>query len=148
MWAICLQTKIALSIAEAEYIALSLAMREMIASMQLMNEIEIHLKLYNPTPKVFCDVIEDNKSCIEMATNRKFSPHIAIKYHHFRKFVDDGVIKIHSIDTKEQIAYIFTKALDEKLFENLRINCVVCALPNMQLRGSVIIFLSCDLIHT
>ena len=58
-----------------------------------------------------------------MATNRKFSPrtkHIAIKYHHFRKFVDE-VIKIHSIDTKEQTADIFIKPLDENLFEHLGI---------------------------
>ena len=124
LWASRLQTEITLSTAEAEYVALSSAMREVIALMQLMNEIDAHLKLHNPTPKVFCDVYEDNESCISMATNRKFSPmtkHIAIKYHHFRKFVDDGVIKIHSIDTKEQTADIFTKPLDEKLFEHLRI---------------------------
>ena len=99
-------------------------MREVIALMQLMKELSVHLDLHNPQPEIFCDVYEDNESCIAMATTRKFSPrtkHIAIKYHHFRKFVDDEIIKIHSIDTKEQTADIFTKPLDEKLFTHLRL---------------------------
>ena len=74
LWASCLQTEIILSIAEAECVALSTAMREVIALMQLMKELSVHLDLYNPQPEIFCDVYEDNKSCISMATTRKFSP--------------------------------------------------------------------------
>ena len=117
LWAIRLQTEITLSTPELEYVALSTAMREVITLMQLMKEVSVHLELYNPQPEIFWGVFEDNESCIAMATTRKFSPrtkHIAIKYHHFRKFVDDEVIKIHSIDTKEQTADILTKPLDEK----------------------------------
>ena len=91
--------------------------------MYLMQELNGILDIHNPTPEVFCDVFEDNESCISMTTTRKFSPrtkHIAIKYHHFRKFVDDEIIKIHSIDTKEQTADIFTKPLYQNQFLRLR----------------------------
>ena len=58
-----------------------------------------------------------------MVTTRKFSPrtkHIAIKYHHFLKYVDQEVAQIESINTKEQTADIFTKPIDDGLFVYLR----------------------------
>ena len=58
-----------------------------------------------------------------MATNRIFSSrtkHIAIKYHHFCKYVDQGVIEVNSVNTKKQTADIFTKPLDDSLFIDLR----------------------------
>ena len=90
-WASRLQTEIALSTAESEYIALSTAMREVISLIHLMNEIDKVYKLSCLDQKVFCKVFDDNKCCIAMATTRKFSPrtkHIVIKYNHFRKYVD------------------------------------------------------------
>ena len=61
--------------------------------------------------------------CGGLCESPKFTPctkHIAIKYHHFRKHVADGTISIHHIDTKQQIADIFTEPLDESLFNDLR----------------------------
>ena len=123
MWLSKLQTEIALSTTEAEYIALSQAMREVIPFMNLMKEIDDIFGIHNPSPKIHCKVFEDNRSCIKVAESPKFTPrtkHIAIKYHHFRKFVSDGTIQISHIDTKEQIADIFTKPLDEATFVYLR----------------------------
>ena len=100
-------------------------MREVIGLKHLMDEINEVFKLDCPGPKVFCNVFENNESCIAMATNRKFSPwtkHIAIKYHQFRKYVYQGVIEIKSVNTKEQTADIFTKPLDDGLFIYLRSN--------------------------
>ena len=37
--------------------------------------------------------------------------HLNIKYHHFQEHVRRGQIKVHAVDTKKQIADIFTKAL-------------------------------------
>ena len=68
-------------------------------------------------------VFEDNESAIAIANSSKFSPrtkHIAIKYHHFRQYIKNGKISIHSIDTKEQIADGFTKPLNEQMFKYLR----------------------------
>ena len=125
-WSSNLQTEIALSTteAEAEYIALSQAMREALPFMNLMQEIGAVFEFHNPKPKFHCIVFEDNISCIKVAESPKFTPrtkHIAIKYHHFRKHVADGTVSIHQIDTKEQITDIFTKPLDEALFNSLRL---------------------------
>ncbi len=122
-WTSKLQTEIALSTTEAEYIALSQAMREMLLFLNLMQEIGVVFEFFNPKPKFHCKVFENNMSCIKVAESPKFTPqtkHIAIKYHHFRRFVSDGTVTIHHIDTKQQIADIFTKPLDEVLFSHLR----------------------------
>ena len=88
-----------------------------------MQEIGVVFEFFNPKPKFHCKVFEDNMSCIKVAESPKFTPrtkHIAIKYHHFCRFVSDGTVTIHHIDTKQQIADIFTKPLDEGLFNSLR----------------------------
>ena len=118
-----LQTEIALSTTESEYIALSTAMREVIPFMGLMKEISGTFGLIPRKPVFKCTVWEDNNSCITVATSPKFTPrtkHIAIKYHHFRSFVADGSIVIKPIDTAEQLADILTKPLSPKAFNYLR----------------------------
>ena len=46
--------------------------------------------------------------------------HIPIKYHFLREKVSQKVVKLEYIDTKEQIADIFTKSLTKEAFEHLR----------------------------
>ena len=58
-----------------------------------------------------------------MATVHKLRPrtkHINQVYHHFRSHVRDGSITVHAISTTEQVADIFTKALDQNTFLHLR----------------------------
>ena len=122
MWASRMQTEIALSTAEAEYIACSSALRDVLSLMELLRKIDKIFPIKKSKPEIHCKVYEDNESCIAMAKKRKFSPrtkHIAIKYHHFRKHVDKDII-IKSIDTREQTADLLTKPLDKGLFEYLR----------------------------
>ena len=117
-----MQTEIALSMTENEYIACSTAMRDTISLMQLIKEIGRIFLLHMPKPRVYCDVYKDNQSCIAMEKRKKFSTrtkHVAVKYHHFRSFVDKSLI-IHSIDTKEQRADIMNKPVEVGLFQNLR----------------------------
>jgi hypothetical protein len=128
LWTSKLQTEIALSTAEAEYIAMSQALRETIPLMNLMQEMNVIFKLHIPQPKFVVRVHEDNQSCIAMANNPKFTPrtkHIAIKYHHFRKHVithanPDGFIEIVYCDTNNQVADIFTKPTTDETFLRLR----------------------------
>ena len=101
-WSSKLQTEIALSTAEAEYIALSSALREVIPLMTVMEEINEVFPLSMNTPDFYCKVWEDNQSCIKMATSQKFTPrtkHIALKYHHFKRYVENGRIQINYVHT-------------------------------------------------
>ena len=123
VWCSKLQTEIALSTTEAEYIALSQAMRDAVPLTQLIDELRTILPLDPPQTEVKCTIFEDNESCIAIAKSPRLRPrtkHIAIKYHHFRKGVIDGFYNILSIDTLEQTADIFTKALSETKFTYLR----------------------------
>ena len=97
-------------------------MREVIPSMNLMVEVGEVSPLHNPKPEFHCKVFEYNNSYIIVAESSKFTPrtnHIAIKYHHFRKHVADKTIYIFQIDTKDQLADIFTKPLDRVIFRKL-----------------------------
>lgn len=123
LWSSKLQTEIALSTTEAEYIALSQATREVLPLIELLKELDCVLKVNQSKPSFYCEVFEDNRSTIAVATSNKFTPrtkHIALKYHHFRQFVRNKTIVINPIDTKEQIADIFTKPLEIHSFKHLR----------------------------
>jgi hypothetical protein len=124
LWSSKLQTEIALSSTEAEYIALSQSMREVIPLMALMKEAQqMRLPIRPLSPKIHCKVFEDNTGAIEIAKVPKMRPrtkHLNIKYHHFRSFVLDGSISVHHVSTDQQVADIFTKPLNQDAFERHR----------------------------
>ena len=125
IWVSKLQTEIALSTTEAEYIALSQAMRELIPMRRLLQETGSALNLDFSKPAIIhSTVFEDNNGAISLATSPKISPrtkHIAIKYHHFRESVGEGKgIKIEPIDTTIQKADMFTKGLPAETLQRLR----------------------------
>jgi hypothetical protein len=65
----------------------------------------------------------DNESAIRMADNpveHSRTKHIVIRYHFLRDHQQRGDIEIAYINTKDQLADIFTKPLDEKTFTKLR----------------------------
>jgi hypothetical protein len=122
-WSSKLQSEIALSTAEAEYIALSQALREVIPLITLLDELGSVFTLFTSEPNFQCKVWEDNQSCIAMAESTKFSPrtkHIALKYHHFKQFQESGRIKVSYVNTEEQLADILTKPLNDPAFFKLR----------------------------
>jgi hypothetical protein len=64
-----------------------------------------------------------NESAIRMADNpveHSRTKQIAIRYHFLRDHQQRGDIEITYINTKDQLADIFTKPLDEKTFTKLR----------------------------
>jgi Reverse transcriptase (RNA-dependent DNA polymerase) len=120
VWASQLQSEFALSTTEAEYLAMSTALRNTIPLMRLVRELQKQLKLpMEVTPTVRCTVFEDNSGAVELAKVPKMRPrtkHINVKYHHFRKYVYENIIKVIQVTTTEQLADIFTKNLARDLF--------------------------------
>jgi hypothetical protein len=120
-----MQTLVALSTTEAEYIALSSALREVIAVINLMNELKNRgFHLSTATPTVICKTFEDNQSCIEIATNHRTRPrtkHLSVRLHHFRSHILNKTISIEHVSTKKQVADIFTKPLPRDQFRILRV---------------------------
>ena len=122
-WRSKLQAEIALSTCEAECVALSSAMREVIPLTQLLEDLKVACDVITTPPEVSCRVFEDNQSCIAVAESKKppaRTKHIAIKYHHFRNLVDKGTIRMSHVDTKNQVADIFTKPIEDNQFFKLR----------------------------
>ena len=76
LWCSKLQTKIALSTTEAEYIALSQAVREVLPLMEFMKELKHLFHINKSKPKFFCEVFQDNRSAIAVAESKKiYSSH-------------------------------------------------------------------------
>ena len=73
--------------------------------------------MLSKTP-IFCD----NTSAIAISTNpnpQSRTKHIEIWYHFIREHVMNDIVELHFVPTTEQIADIFTKALDESTFSKL-----------------------------
>jgi hypothetical protein len=125
IWTSKLQTEIALSATEAEYIALSQSLMEVTALFAIIKEIkQIHSTINSSIPQVHCTAFEDNAGAIEMAKCPKMRPrtkHLNIKYHHFREAVANKEITIKYIRSKLQLADMLTKALTLSLFDSLRV---------------------------
>jgi hypothetical protein len=114
-WASKKQNSIALSTAEAEYIAAGHCCAQLLWMRQTLRDYGYKLT------KV--PLLCDNESAIRMADNpveHSRTKHIAIRYHFLRDHQQRGDIEIVYVSTKEQLADIFTKPLDEKTFTKLR----------------------------
>jgi hypothetical protein len=127
IWTSKLQTTIALSSTEAEYVSLSLALRDVIPLMGLVKEMQAFgFDCHAAAPKVHCRAFEDNSGALEMATvlhkSRPRTKHINVGFHHFRSFVNSGAITIHDIDTTQQRADIMTKSVSVTLLQRHRMS--------------------------
>ena len=113
-----MQSQVALSTTEAEYISLSSALREVIPLMDLAKELrdKFNFDIFCSEIDVFCHAFEDNLGALEIAKLPKMRPrtkHINICYHHFRERVRRGEIKLHAISTDDQVADMLTKPLPQ-----------------------------------
>lgn len=107
-WRSKLQSVIALSTAEAEYMALSEASRETMFLRHILQEIDY---MSSPTPTT---LFEDNQPAIKISNNPVTSArtkHVNLRYHFVRERVEDNDITIKYIDTENMVADIMTKAL-------------------------------------
>ena len=107
-WHSKLQPIVADSTMEAEYIALWSTIKEVRYIRNLLTEIG-----HAPTQPAL--VFEDNQACLKLAegtgTFHPRSKHIDIRYHASREAVNSGIIKLNYIQSKQNIADLFTKIL-------------------------------------
>ena len=124
VWVSKLQTEIALSTLESEYIALSQAMRDLLPMRWLLQEIGTVMKLEFAEPAlVHGTIFEDNNGALGLATAPKLTPrtkHIGVKYHWFKSHIgEERGINIVKVESEKQKADIFTKGLPEEDFKRM-----------------------------
>ena len=110
------QPSISLSTTEDEYIIVSSCCTQVIWMKQTLENLQVK---YDHPILLNCD----NINAINLSKNlfmHSKTKHIPIKYHFLRDHVTQKIVKIVYLDTKEQIADIFTKPLPRSTFQNLR----------------------------
>jgi hypothetical protein len=124
IWKSQLQTTIALSTLEAEYVALSSAMRVVIPMRGLIAEIASGLKLKQSVQAtIHAEVFEDNNGALLLATKQRLTSrnkYFLVKLHFFWSHVTNGEVAIQKIPTEDQEADYLTKGLPRETFERLR----------------------------
>ncbi|CAM8979262.1 unnamed protein product [Rhodiola kirilowii] len=113
-WASKKQNTVALSTAEAEYIAAACCSQLLWIKQQLSD----YGISFDSVP-ILCD----NTSAISISKNpvqHSMTKHIEIKHHFLRDCVEKGLVSMEFCRTEDQIADIFTKALNREPFEKLR----------------------------
>jgi uncharacterized beta-barrel protein YwiB (DUF1934 family) len=76
----------------------------------------------------------DNESAIKLTNNpvqHARTKHINVRHHFIRDHQQKGDISIESVDTEDQLADIFTKPLNEKMFCKLRNELNIMDFSNM-----------------
>eukprot|EP00804_Cyclotella_cryptica_P016960 CCRYP_001892-RA/>CCRYP_001892-RA protein AED:0.32 eAED:0.41 QI:0/0/0/1/1/1/2/0/530 len=117
LWKSKLQTEIALSTMDAEYVALSQACKDLFPIMDISKELCVALGLpQSAVANMHVWIFEDIVGALTLAglEPRCMTPqskHYAIKYHWFHDQVAQRCIHLVKIDTKDQLGDIFTKAL-------------------------------------
>lgn len=94
-------------------------MRDLIPIRNVFVELSRLLQFKINIPLIHSTVFEDNNGTLEFAKETKYrlrAKHIVIK----NFSVKNKTIRIEKINTKEQLADIFTKPLDKLQFEALR----------------------------
>ncbi|KAJ1687189.1 hypothetical protein LUZ63_018579 [Rhynchospora breviuscula] len=114
-WSSRKQTSVALSTAEAEYVAAGSCCTQLLWMMQTLRDYELKFQKVS----ILCD----NTSAILISKNpilHSRTKHIEIRHHFIRDHVEKGDVELVHVDTKEQIADIFTKPLPTQQHVELR----------------------------
>jgi hypothetical protein len=126
IWASKMQTEIALSTMEAEYIALSTACRDLFPLIDKLTELTSFLNLpFAPGSNMHVRIHEDNVGALTLGKlePRHMTPrskHYAVKYHWFREHLGPRNIELVKIASADQLGDIFTNGLTSRTFANMR----------------------------
>ncbi|WVZ49078.1 LOW QUALITY PROTEIN: hypothetical protein U9M48_000459 [Paspalum notatum var. saurae] len=111
-WRACLQSTVALSTTEAEFIAVCDACKEAVWLKGLYAEFSGDTSCIN----LFCD----SQSAIHLTKDQMFherTKHIDVKYHYVREVVAEGRLKVCKISTHDNPADMMTKSVPVAKFE-------------------------------
>ncbi|GMJ14768.1 hypothetical protein HRI_005146000 [Hibiscus trionum] len=117
-WVSKLQSVVATSTTEAEYVAATQASKEAIWLKMLLEELEHKQE----NVSLFCD----SQSALHLARNPAFhsrTKHIRVQYHFIREKVEEGTIDMQKIHTDDNIADFMTKAINTDKFTWCRSSC-------------------------
>ena len=112
-WKSTLQSTVALSTTEAEYMAVTEAVKEAIWLQGLLGDLGIEQKHV----KVHCD----SQSAIHLAKNQVYharTKHIDVRYHFVREILEEGGVIIQKIQTTENPADMMTKVVTAVKFQH------------------------------
>lgn len=112
-WKSKLQTIIAQSTTEAEYIAINACAKEAIYIKSILQELGYYKQEKLP-------IYSDNNGALLLAKNPVFherTKHISVKYHYIRDLIEKGIIDLIYINTLDQKADGLTKALEKVKFK-------------------------------
>jgi hypothetical protein len=115
------QKGVTLSSSEAEYVAISEAVKELRFIYYLLNDLHIKVKLP-------ISVMTDNIGAIFMSENASTgfrTRHVDTRYHFVREFIDSGFIKIEFVRSVENNSNVFTKNVNQELYEKHKTNFLV-----------------------
>ena len=116
-WKSKLQSVIAQSTTEAEFIAINTAAKEAVFIKQLMTELGFYNQAKFP-------LYTGNNGALALAKNPVFherTKHIAVKYYYIRQLIEKGIINLVYISTKDQKSDGLTKPLDKTKFKEFLI---------------------------
>ena len=114
-WSSKKQNSVALSTAEAEYISAGSCCAQFLWMKATLSDFGIKFQQVS----FLCD----NESVMKLTNNpvqHLRTKHIDVRHHFIRDHQQKGDISIESVGTEDQLADIFTKSLDEKMFYKLR----------------------------
>ncbi|KAM9913599.1 hypothetical protein OXX69_001437 [Metschnikowia pulcherrima] len=113
-WKSKLQTMVALSTVNAELVALCHMTSETLWMSNLLKELGLDSK---------CKVLCDNQGAIKTVKNGSVldgTKHIRVKAHFIKEQLDQGLFNLDYVNTSDNVADIFTKALPYPSFSQLR----------------------------
>ena len=127
LWKSKLQTEIAMSTMEAEYVALSQACKDLFPLLDMVKELGHAVGVpVDEHTNMHVKIHEDNVGALtlgrlEPKSMTPRSKHYAIKYHWFREQIEPRKINLVKVDTHDQLGDIFTKGLGGVPFRHLRL---------------------------
>lgn len=121
------QKSVSLSTTESEYIEASQAVKELIWIDRLLKNLDGNISI--PL------LLMDNQSAIKLIKNPEFhkrTKHIDVRFHFVREKYAEKFFNLKYVNTKEQLADIFTKPLPKVIFESLREKLNIVSFKNVE----------------